>query len=502
MTLGPTPAAFACSGRLLAALVFGLLIGWQSLVTPLRGDEPPAAGQDAAAAEFDQYFVPETMRVDYFHTGNFEQDRIALDRVLWDGVWAGPRSRLTDTLDLGQYRFEVRSRDSQRLLFASGFCGVFGEWQTTAEAKSKWGVFHASLRFPWPREPVQVRIDRRVAGAWRELWTTDIDPDSRFVFRPESPPAGDVWEIFTHGDPSDKVDIVLLGDGYTRDEMGKFHEHARRLTELLFEQEPMRARRHDFNVRAVDVPAAQSGVTNPRAGVFRASPLGCQYNAFDLDRYVLTLDNRAVRDHAAAAPYDYLILVLNSTKYGGGGIFHDQMTVAGDHPLSGYIMVHEFGHHFAGLGDEYYVSNVAYETGLVPQYEPWEPNVTALLDPQQLKWQELVAEGIPIPTPWNKEAYELAARQSQSRREAREAVGADDANAAGAVREEQRSVAQILSSDRYAEHVGAFEGAAYEATGLYRPAMDCLMFSRNPVGFCPVCRRAIERMIDHHVTRP
>ena len=200
-----------------------------------------------------------------------------------------------------------------------------------------------------------------------------------------------------------------------------------------------------------------------------------------------------------AAPYDYLIILLNSKKYGGGGVYHDQTTVAAGNPLSDYILTHEFGHHFAGLGDEYYVSNVAYETGKLPRTEPWEPNVTALLDPAQLKWKDLVDDDVPLPTPWNKDTYESVARKSQRRSTQRDAKG-EDAKLEIEFRQERLSMTNLLKSNQYAGKVGAFEGAAYESKGLYRPAIDCVMFSRNQVSFCPVCRRAIERAIDQQTT--
>jgi hypothetical protein len=466
------------------------------------------AGQDSvptstdALPAFDAYFLPRTMRVDYYHSGDVSEDRIALERIVSDGVWAGSQSHLLDTLDRGLYSYEVRDAGSQTLLFSRGFCSVFGEWQTTTPARKQWGTFHESLRFPWPKNPVTVALKKRVNGQWTELWSTHIDPQSRFVNSADLPPRGNVWTVFENGNSAEKLDVVVLGDGYSSDDIPKFHADVARMMEHLFAEEPFKSRRVDFNVRAVDVVSPASGIAQPREGLFRRSALGCEYNTFDLERYVLTTDNRSVRDAAASAPYDNLIILFNNSKYGGGGIYNDQTTVAVNAPFADYVLVHEFGHHVAGLADEYYVSDVAYVTGDLPKFEPWEPNITALLDPAQLKWRDLLAADTPVPTPWKKAEYETSARQTQKQRQA-SAQGPDaEAKVAGVMQKEQQSLTELLSSDPYAGKVGAFEGASYEAKGLYRPAIDCIMFTRNKVGFCPVCRRAISQAIDQAIEQP
>ncbi len=481
-----------CLSRFCWVLAIGLSL-------PLAAADEPTDATTQTPAAFDQDFLPRTMRVDYFHSGTAAEEHVALERIVSDGLWSGTRHQLVDPIDAGLYRFEVRDAASDRLLYAHGFCSVFGEWQTTAPAKAGWGTFHESLRFPWPLKPVKVLLQRRDAGAWRDIWSHQVEPDSRFITNAESPRRDEVWTVFEHGDPSEKVDIVFLGDGYTKDELPKFHQSVKNLTERLFSVEPFRQRRTDFNVRAIDVVAAESGISKPRANIFRRSPLGCAYNAFDLPRYVLTFENREVRDIAAQAPYDYLVILLNEQTYGGGGIYNDQTTVVADNLFSGYILVHEFGHHMGGLGDEYYTSDVAYQTGQPITIEPWEPNVTALLDPIELKWKDLVEPDTPLPTPWNKDAYEAQRKApAPSLAGPLPAAGAPAAVTTALDRERDR-LTNLLKDNPYYGKVGAFEGAAYEPKGLYRPAIDCVMFSRNLVEFCPVCQRAIEQVIDSHV---
>jgi hypothetical protein len=291
------------------------------------------------------------------------------------------------------------------------------------------------------------------------------------------------------------VDLVLLGEGYTEAEMDKFHADARRLVNRLFSTEPFRSRKSDFNVWAIDLPAERSGVSRPRAGEFRRTPVSAEYNIFDSERYLLTYDNRTLRDVLAAVPYEFVEILVNEKQYGGGGIFNAQATTAVDTEFSDYIFVHEFGHHFAGLADEYYTSSVAYETGAMTHPEPWEPNVTALHDPERLKWRDLVEPGTPLPTPWDKEAYEEHAQSIRLRRADLIRSGAPASAFDELFREQARIEAELLHSMAHSGHVGAFEGAMYEAHGLYRPEIDCIMFTRTSV-FCRVCRRAIERIID------
>ena len=463
-----------------------------------------AVGQPAGsnAAGFDAYFRNKTMRVDYFHSGGPARETLSLDRVVSDGPWAGSRTRMVDDLNLGKYLYEVIDRQTNRVIYSRGFASIYGEWETTPESRQVHRTFHESLRFPWPRGPVQVVLKVRDAeNSFHEIWSTVVDPGSRFVNPVDRPPLGEVWALQESGPPSEKVDLLVIGEGYVAAEQPKFHADARRLVEALFAEEPFRSRRADFNVWGLDLPAAESGVSRPRAMEFRRTPLSAEYNIFDSERYLLTYDNRALRDAASAAPYEFLEIVVNEEQYGGGGIFNFQATAAADTGFAEYVFVHEFGHHFAGLADEYYTSDVAYETGGAYHPEPWEPNVTALHDPEQLKWGDLVEEGTPLPTPWDKEPYEAGSNAAQAERRTLRSQGAPEEEMDRLFTAQMERDTRTLAGMTHAGKVGAFEGASYEATGLYRPEIDCIMFTRNPVGFCRVCRRAITRVIDQY-SRP
>jgi hypothetical protein len=243
------------------------------------------------------------------------------------------------------------------------------------------------------------------------------------------------------------------------------------------------------------VPTPESGISNPRKNIWKDSAFGLSFNAFDSDRYVLTYEDRILRNAAAQAPYDALILLFNERKYGGGGIYNLWATVASDTEPAPYVFVHEFGHSFAGLADEYYSSQVAYEEFNPAGVEPWEPNATALLDPKNLKWKDLVDSTTPIPTPWNQTLYDQVDLAYQKQRAEAIAQQASEERNEELMREIKAQTAVLLATEPHRGKVGAFQGSMYEAKGLYRPEVDCIMFSRNPTNFCKVCERALERTI-------
>jgi hypothetical protein len=300
-------------------------------------------------------------------------------------------------------------------------------------------------------------------------------------------------ELQRMGDPATKVDLLVLGDGYTAAERPKFEKDARRFMEALFSTSPFSEHRKDFNVWGLCPAAEESGVSRPSSGIYRRSPVGATYDTFGTERYVLTTENRALRDVASFAPYEFIEILVNGQTYGGGGIFNQYATVAIDNLWAGYVGVHEFGHQFAALADEYYTSDVAYLPA-EKKTEPWEPNATALLDPANLKWKDLVAVGTPVPTPWDKEEFDRFERDIQRQRKELRAAGRPEAEIDELFRKEREKEDAMLGSQKYTGKVGAFEGANYEAKGYYRPEVDCIMFTRHNK-FCAVCRRAIERVI-------
>lgn len=445
----------------------------------------------AAALSAAQPSAPRTMRLDYVHSGSASEETLALDSIALEGAWPGPLDRWIDETNLGKYYFQVIDRATNRPIYSRGFASVYGEWETTGEAKLAPRAFPESVRFPAPGAPVQVVIKKRgPRNEFREIWSVVVDPADPAINR-AAPPKLNVWAVLENGAPRDKVDLLLLGDGYTSAEMDKWHGDARRLTDTLFAASPFKEHKRDFNVWAIDTPAQESGVGRSSDGVWRRSPLGAAYDAFGSERYVLAFDNRW-REIAAAAPYEFVEIVVNDRKYGGGGIFNLYATVAADNAFTPYIFVHEFGHHFAGLADEYYTSDVSYGSP-TERPEPWEPNATA--DPQAAKWNPLLSAGIGLPSPWPKVEFEKMEQDTQARRRAIRAGHRPEEEMEALFRDERRRETAMLAGGPNAGKVGAFEGALYEAKGYYRPQQDCIMFTRDEVGFCAVCRRAIERII-------
>lgn len=435
------------------------------------------------------------MRLDYYHTGNAKQEMFSVDRVVIEPLpWPGDLSKSLDDSNLGKYSFEVRDPKSGRVLYSRGFASIYGEWETTDEAAAMMRTFSESLRFPEPDAPVEIFLNKRDDhNEWKNVWTIKLDPKDIFVDRSKVAAPAPLIAIQKMGDPATKVDFVILGDGYTAAEQKKFESDARRLTEVLFATSPFKEHRKDFNVWGLCPPATESGISRPSTGIYRDSPLGATYDAFGSERYVLTFDNHALRRVAQFAPYEFIEVITNTRTYGGGGIFNLYSTVAADNAFGNYVFVHEFGHHFAGLADEYYTSSVAY-TGPAERVEPWELNVTALMDPLKLKWRDLITPDIPLPTPWNKEAFETYSLEIQKRRGQLRKDRRPESEMEALFREELAHEKEMFAKEKHAGQVGAFEGANYQAKGYYRPEIDCIMFTRTD-HFCAVCRRAIEHII-------
>ena len=438
--------------------------------------------------------APRTLRVDYYHTGTAAAETFTQDRTVLEPLpWPGDPAKALDTSNLGKYFFEVVDRATNRVLYSRGFNSIYGEWETTGEARATPRTFSESLRFPRPSGPVQINVKKRDArNAFREIWSFSLDPADMFVDSAPPPSPGVLIAIQQSGAPAEKVDLLILGDGYTREELPRFEQQARTLTEALFARSPFREHRKDFNVWALCPPAAASGVSRPSTGVHRRSPLGTAYDAFGSERYVLTFENRALRDAASFAPYDCLEILVNGETYGGAGIFGQFSTVAAGNLYAPYVFVHEFGHHFAGLADEYYTSEVAYES-TKERPEPWELNATA--DPKAPKWKALVKPGTPLPTPWRKEAFEKASHETQARRRELRSGNRPESEMDALFAGQKAFETRLLGTDAHSGKVGAFEGCNYEGTGYFRAQEDCVMFTRDDVEFCAACADAIERVI-------
>jgi hypothetical protein len=453
--------------------------------------------QASADVTFSEYFKDQTMRLDYHHTGTATEEHFAIDRMVNDGIWAGSKQQLIDELKLGKYFFEIQEPQSGKVLFSRGYSSIYGEWETTPEAKEEWGVFHESLRFPWPRQKVKLVVYKRNKDQdFEQVWQYMVDPESRRVNPAELQSSYDVYEVATHGKPEDKVDIVLLSEGYAPDEMDEFRSDADKFARALFSTEPFASRKEDFNIRAVQVPAPNSGLNHPQQDIYKRSALSVSYGAFGSQRYALGYDNKTIRDAASTVPYEFTAILMNDSIYGGGGIYNLYITAAADNAFHDYLFVHEFGHHFASLADEYYTSATAYEMGS-DVVEPYQLNVTTYTEKEKIKWGDLIDEQTPLPTPWGQEKFDKHSRQVQKKREEMRKDKVSEKKMEQLFKQQREWEEDYLSQIPHAGKVGAYQGAMYHSKGIYRSEPNCIMFTRTDE-FCAACRRAINMVIDQY----
>lgn len=337
-----------------------------------------------------------------------------------------------------------------------------------------------------------------------------IDPQDIFVIKENPRKDVEVIEVLRSGKPENMVDIVIVAEGYTKDERGKLIKDLEKFKKAFFSQEPYKSLMGRFNINCVFKPSEESGCDEPSHGIFKNTAIGATFDSLNLERYLLTEENKILRDIAGVVPYDTLIIMVNHKRYGGGGIYNFFCTFTTDNQWFEYLLLHEFGHSFAGLADEYYTSTVAYNEFYPKGIEPTEPNITALLDPQNLKWKDLLSKDIEVPTPWEKEEFEkmdlelqkirneINSKIAKMKREKapKSEIERLEAEAEKLSLEHAKKVDEFLSKSKYAEKVGAFQGAGYSAKGLYRPMIDCIMFSKGKKPYCKVCEKAIRDMID------
>ena len=446
--------------------------------------------------------APATMRVDYFHSGNSETEMFSLDQVVIEPLpFSGNLAQPHDKTNRGKYLFEIVDPETGDIAWSRSFSSIYGEWETIGEAREINRGYHESVRFPAQENVFELVMKKRGAGnAFEEVWRIRLDPADVLVHREAAMFADHVVAIHESGDPATKVDLLLMGDGYTAEEKDAFIARARELTDVLFGTYPFSKRKDDFNVWAVVPPARESGVSRPSTDTFRDSPIGSSYDSFRSERYILTNDNKAMRRIASSAPYDFIEILTNTEVYGGGGIYGLFSTAAANSGYAGYLFVHEFGHHFAGLADEYYTSSVAYELPPVTE-EPYEPNITALFDPENIKWKHLLTPNTPLPTSWPKAEFEKHSIAYQERRRQMRAEDVPEAEMNQLFDDNQDFVESLFDESGQRGKVGAFEGGGYMAEGIYRSQQNCIMFTRTR-DFCVVCSEAIEKVIDEYTLRP
>ena len=404
-----------------------------------------------AGDAYDTFFTEGRLRIDLIFAGNARQQEVFLDCITAEPAWSGSRTNLVPAFDYGEYTTEVRTPGGE-LIFSRGFSSLFQEWRSTAEAGQVNRAYTNSAWIPMPRGEVRFSVLARNAdGSRSELLSFTIDPQDKAIAR-GAENSYKVCKWLDNGPIENKVDLCIVAEGYTAAEMEKFYSDVERLSGYLFGCEPFKSRKGDFNIWVVESVSEESGTDMPHMGIWRNTVASSNFYTFGIDRYLTAPDHKKVASIASAVPHDALYVVVNHPVYGGGGIYNYYALSSSDHPDATYVFPHEFGHSFAGLGDEYYEKGVAYENMYPAGVEPWEPNITTLTDFAS-KWEDMISPGTPVPTP---------------------------------------------NDPSWQGKVGLFEGGGYVAKGVWRPWYDCRMKSNKAPGFCPVCQRAINMMIDYY----
>jgi hypothetical protein len=403
-------------------------------------------------ADFDKYFTDKSLRVDYFHTGDSLNDSYSIDELKEEPYWGGSKTNLLDNFNYGRYEIKVFSENDNTLIYSKTYSTLFDEWQTTDEAKLTAKTFSETVTMPYPREKIRIEFySRDKQNLQHKKFEYHVDPDNYFISKErrfEYPS----FKVVNNGDPAVKVDIVILPEGYTKDEMDDFKKDCKKFADYLFAVSPYSENKDKFNIWGVEAPSPEEGTDIPADGVWKKTLLNTQFYTFDLERYLMTSDYKSVRDLAANAPYDQIYILVNSDKYGGGSIYNYYSVCVNNNEYSEYVFTHEFGHGLAFLADEYYTSDVAYNDFYPLNIEPLEPNITTLVNFDS-KWKDMVDRDTPVPTP---------------------------------------------DISKYKSKVGVFEGGGYVAKGVYRPMEDCSMKTATVNNFCPVCKRAIQQIIDFY----
>lgn len=458
---------------------------------------------------FEQYFTGETLRIDYFHTGDANSETVEIENNYKYKEWAGSATYLIDTLNHGGYFYKIIDKNSGEIIYTKYFNSFFMEYKSTEPGmKGISKKYHETAFIPFPKSVIEFSLEiRDEKGGLKEVFKTTIDPST--VGQKVVDPHVQVFTSLENGIPSEKADILFVGEGYTVEESEKFQQDLERFTNTLFTTEPYKTNKDFFNVRGVFKPSVDSGVDEPGKEINKNTSIGASFNIFDSARYLLTEDNKSLRDIAGHAPYDAIAIMVNHDRYGGGGIYNFYCVFTSNNDQSDFLLLHEFGHSFIGLADEYYSSSTGYTDLHNLKNEPFEPNITALKDPENVKWKHLLSEGIEVPTEWQKKKYdslEIALRNSPSQLKMHLAKLKKNGAKPSEIEQARKDynftnkasrdwIDHHMEEGEFNGKVGVFEGAGYQSQGLYRPAINCIMF-KNYTDYCPVCQDAIKRTID------
>lgn len=437
------------------------------------------------ARTFDDIFENRTLRLDYIFAGDSQRQEIYFEQAFVTPQWAGRRTRLEEAPLGGNGQIMLRRHGTDEVLYVHTFSTLFQEWLATEEARQVRRAFQTSYNMPFPRERVDVTVTltdfhhRTVAQIRHTIDPHDIlirplgdnGLHYRYVWKGGDGTDGRLTTTDTLPDIKSCIDLAILAEGYTEEQMGKFYTDCQRVVDALFSHEPFQSMKDRFNVVAVASPSLDSGASVPHEGRWSRTPVGTHYDTFYSDRYLMSQQMHRIYDLLSGVPFEHVIVLVNSATYGGGGIYNQIMVSTSDHSTFRQVFVHEFGHAYAGLGDEYAYGNDA-ESMYPSDTEPWEQNLTTLVDFAS-KWKDMLPKDTPIPTP----QVTLPDYRNIRTQEERQQLNAAT------------------------QRVGVFEGGGYQTHGVFRPAQECRMKINEVEDFCPVCTRAIRRITDFYTGR-
>lgn len=406
------------------------------------------------AQNFSDYFENKTLRVDYIFTGNIEKQSIYLDELSSLPTWAGRQHHLSELPLEGNGQIIVKDQATQKCIYKTSFSSLFQEWLTTDEAKTTGKGFENTFLIPYPKKNIEIEVvlytpKREIMANYKHI----VQPNDILIHERGTSHITSYQYMQKSGSESQCIDVAILAEGYAANEMDLFYKDAKRTCEALFSHEPFKSQKSKFNIVAVASPSMDSGVSVPREKKWKQTAIGSHFDTFYSERYLTTSRVKSIHNALAGIPYEHIIILANTDVYGGGGIYNSYTLTTAHHSMFKPVVVHEFGHSFGGLGDEYFYDNDVMTDTYPLNVEPWEQNITTRVN-FSAKWEDMLQKGTPIPTPTD-----------------------------------QR--------DKY--KVGVYEGGGYSSKNIYRPAFDCRMRTNDCLQFCPVCQRAIKRIIDFYL---
>lgn len=405
------------------------------------------------AQVFADHFADKTLRVDYIFNGNASGQAICLDGLSALPTWAGRKHHLAELPLQGNGQIVMRNAASGKTIYTTSFSSLFQEWLETDEARNVTKGFENTFLLPYPLQPVEIEITlldprRNVRASMKHI----VHPNDVLIEQKGNSHITPHKYLLHNDSPEKCIDVAILAEGYTLQEIQTFYEDADIACKSIFDHEPFKSMKKRFNVVAVASPSTDSGVSVPRLNEWKHTAFGSHFSTFYSDRYLTTSRVKAIHDALAGIPYEHIIILANTEEYGGGGIYNSYTLTTAHHPMFRPVVVHEFGHSFGGLADEYFYDNDVMTDTYPLDIEPWEQNISTQVD-FAAKWKDMLSENTPVPTP-----------------------------------------AEV--SENYP--TGVYEGGGYSAKGIFRPAENCRMRTNEYPAFCPVCQRALRRIIEFY----